>query len=345
MFPAPAFTAPTPLPIAALPNLRRAQSPQRPAARPYVPKAVLDTPASNTYLQRHAEVVLRDFLTRRAVHTVMYYMDEMHDGPSKIWLSRFESFEQKVKANQFRDGDTFIDRMLRAQPEKGTLKVGHPRFSRTFTFTIEPNRIAKRILQSRGQLSAEWANDLKCIEAENLELQRIGFEKLFCKDDTELDSKRSLIFDSDPFSTDHTPLRFKNYQALKTLTTLHAAARLIPYLRDRGPNHEYMYLLQFVKSYGPIKDGDLFIRTLMERPIETRTNPSHIIHPRAIALQIMELRVVIAKEWKSVMEFIPEEQSLSARRSLERSINLSSAPENRRKRKLDEEDSEPETDS
>lgn len=330
MSPSPAFT--TPISIRA--PFQQSLHP-KPLQRPLqfrVPKAILDTPASNTYLQRHAEVVLRDFLTRRAVHTVMYYMEELHDGPSKTWLTRFDGFGNKVKLNQFSDGDAYINRMLSARKEKGTMKVGHPagRFSRIYTFFIEPNRIAKRIIKTREQLAAEWGKDLRCIEAENLEIQRIGFEKLLCKDEAELDSKRNLIFDTDPFSTDNTPLRFRNYQALKTLTTLHAAARLIPYLRDTGPNHEYMYLLQFVASYGPIKDGDAFIRELMDRPIEARTNPEHEIHPRSIALQIMELRVAIAQEWTAVMDFVPQEQKMNARRSLENSINLSPAPDHHR---------------
>lgn len=181
-------------------------------------------------------------------------------------------------------------------------------------------------MQSRMQLAAEWARDLRCIDAENLELQRLAFEKMLCATEAELNSKRNLIFDSDPFSNDHTPLRYKNYIALKTLTTQHAVARLLPYTRDRGSNHEYMYLLQFVSSYGAIKDGDEFLRALMDRPLESRTNPVYTIHPRSIALQILELRSAIAAEWIAVMEYIPEEQRLMNRAILERSINVSEAP-------------------
>lgn len=290
-----------------------------------VANAVLDTPAGNTYMQRQAEVSLRDFLTRRAVNTVMYYMAEMHDGPSRDFLRRFDDFEHKVKTDQFQDGEAYLDRMLRAQREKGTMRVGHPsgRFSRTYQFTIEPNRIAKRIIESRLQLAGEWARDLRCIEAENLEIQRLGFEKMLCQDKTELDSKRNLIFECDPFSNDDTPLRYKNYMALKTLTTQHAVARLLPYTRDSGPNHDYMYLLQFVDKHGPIKNGDDFVRSLMDRPLENRTNPAYTIHPRSIGLQILELRLVIAQEWTHVMNFIPEEHKMMTRRMLEKSMKIS----------------------
>lgn len=286
-------------------------------------RMVLDTPASNTYLQRHAEVVLRDFLTRRSVHTVMYYMMEMHDGPSREFLKRFDSFDEKVKADKFTDGDSYLERMMSTPNQTATVRVGPARFGRTYEFTIQPNRIAKRILQSRIQIAGEWARDLRCIDAENLEIQRLGFEKVLCSNENDLDCKKNLILDTDPFSSDNTPLRWKNYQALKTLTTQHAVARLLPYARDRGSNHEYMYLLQFVNSHGPIGDSEKFLNELMERPLESRTNPVYTIHPRSIALQILELRSAIAHEWIQVMEYIPEEHRMMTMDMLERSMKMS----------------------
>lgn len=290
-----------------------------------VVKAVLDTPASNTYLQRHAELCLRDFLTRRAVNTVLYYMHELHDGPSHNWLSNFDNFSEQVKAHKFKNGDQFLDKMRQAPMEKGYLKIGHPsgRFSRKFPFTIEPRRIASRIVDVRVELAAEWAKDLLCIEAENLELQRIAFERLVAKSQAELDSKRNLIFDSDPFANDQTPLRFKNYSALKTLLTQHAITRLLPYLRDMGSNHEYMYLHQFLGSYGPIGDDIDFFHDLMGRLPESRTNPSYVVMPRSIAAQILDLRAVIAKEWIAVMDFVPVETKLLRCGMLEKSIEAS----------------------
>lgn len=290
-----------------------------------VTKAVLDTPASNTYLQRHAELALRDFLTRRAVSTVLYYMHEFHDGPSHHWLNKFDDFSTKVKSRMFTNGDQFLEKMRRAPNEKGYIKVGHPsgRFSRKFPFVIEPRRIASRIVDVRVQLAGEWAHDLNCIEPENLEIQRLSFERLVTKSETELDSKRNLIFDSDPVANDQTPLRYKNYGALKTLLTQHAVMRLLPYLRDKGSNHEYMYLLQFLGSFGPIGDDVHFIHTLMSRPAESRTNPSFLVVPSSIAAQILEVRLVLAKEWISALQFVPVETKLSTCGMLEKSLEAS----------------------
>ncbi|PXF46960.1 hypothetical protein BWQ96_03298 [Gracilariopsis chorda] len=286
--------------------------------------AVLDTPASNTYLQRHAELAVRDFLTRRAVNTVMYYMHELGDNTTRTWLKRFERFSERVENGQFVDGESYLNRMMRAEKERISVQVSHlgGRLLRTYEYDVEPFRLAKRILDIRKQLAAEWVGDLRCIEMENLEIQRMAIERALCSDEAQLESKRKLIFDSDPFASDQTPLRYKNYHALKTLITSHAVSRLLPYVRDCGSNHDYMYLLQFCRAYGMIGDGDQFVRELMGRPIERRTHPSYTIQPRSLALQVLELRTAVAAEWIEVMKFVPSEHMLMNRRILERSVEM-----------------------
>lgn len=301
-------------------------SPAQPTSQTQPVVAVLGTPASNTYLQAHAELAVRDFLTRRAVNTVMFYMNELGDGPSHQWLSQFDDFSNKVKLRQFRNGDQFIARMLLAPLKEGTVTIGYPSargLSRTVSFVIEPRRIAQRVIDVRLHLSTEWASDLRCVDADNLELQRLSFERILVSSEQELDTKRNLTFDSDPMATDQTPLRFQNYIALKTLITQHAVARLLPYIRDHGSNHEYMYLLQFMNWYGAIADGDEFIRDLMARQVEQRSNATFTVVPKSIALQLLELRSAIAAEWISVMEFVPMEHEMNARGALEKLFEVS----------------------
>ncbi|CAN8075037.1 unnamed protein product [Agarophyton chilense] len=252
----------------------------------------------------------------------MYYMRELGDSLNCNWLRTFDDFSYKVERDRFLDADDYLQRMMRAEKEEKTVTVSYlgGRLQRSYDMVIEPYRIATRIFAIRKQLSGEWARDLRCIRMENLEIQRMSVESVLCSSETELQSKRNLIFDSDPFSSDNTPLRYKNYHALKTLTTRHAVSRLLPYIRDVGPNHDYMYLLQFCKAYGSIDDGDHFVKELMARPMESRTHPSHLIQPRGLALQVLELRWVIAEEWIAIMNFIPEEHMLMNRSILERSV-------------------------
>lgn len=305
---------------------------QRPALSARRPSkavsAVLDTPPSaNPYLQKHSGAIIRDYLTRRAVRTVLYYFMELGDYPSRKWLLNFESFDKIEREDKFRDGDAFLKKMFNAKPYSGFIVQQHPRgyYSRKFPFSISPRRIGDSILASRMQLAAEWEQDLRCVEAYNLEIQRMSFEKMFESDERRLEAKRSLIFDFDAFSSNQTPLRYKNFKSLLVLVTQHAVARLQPFLRDTS-NHDYMYMMQFVSSYGPLKDGDAFVKVLMEEPKQCRTNPEFVIDPRALAMHVMDLRKIIANEWISVMKRVPEEQLSMKRSMLEHAVELSYAP-------------------
>ncbi|KAI0566719.1 Chaperonin-like RbcX [Gracilaria domingensis] len=251
-------------------------------------------------------------------------MHELGDNITRNWLKSFDDFSGKVEEDRFVDADDYLQRMMRAESESKTVQISHlgGRLVRNYDIVIEPYRIAKRIFAIRKQLAGEWAKDLRCVRMENLEIQRMAVESILCSNEAELQSKRNLIFDSDPFSNDNSPLRYKNYHALKTLTTRHAVSRLLPYIRDCGPNHDYMYLLQFCKAYGSIDDGDDFVKKLMAKPLENRTHPNHLIQPRGLALQILELRWAIAEEWISIMKFIPEEHMLMNRSILERSVMM-----------------------
>lgn len=311
-----AFVAPTPLSrlfTARLPQT----SPQRRTTR-----AVLDTPASNPYLISVCASTARDFLTRRAVHNVLYYYSELRDSATKRWLLNFENFAQLEQQDMFHDGNAYLTRMLQARPVHGTIEQRHPRayFSRKYPFTIHPARVARSVLASRAQLAAEWAVDLRCVEAGNVEIQRMSFERLIEKDEKVLLSRRNIVFDAEAYG-DQSPMRGKNFSKLLVLLTQHAIMRLIAFLRDTS-NHEYMWLTNFVARYGPLHDGDHFITELLSQPPEQRTNPAKIIDPRALAVEVMDLRSTIASEWMSLMHRIPDEQLALTRALLERSADI-----------------------
>ncbi len=321
-----AFVSPTPLSVlnnfisAKQPHLKSAR--RRNDLRPAT-TAVLDTPASNPHLKQVSAGIARDFLTRRAVHTVVYYFREMHDSASTNWLLKFENFESSEKNDMFHDGEGFILRMLQQAPIHGEYVQRHPRayLTRRFPFTIRPSQIAQSILASRKQLAEEWAQDLGCVENDNLEMQRMSFERLVEKDPRVLNSRRNLVFDYDVFANNQTPMRSKNYQKLLVLVTQHSIMRLMVYLRDSS-NHDYMFLYNFTARYGPLTNGSDFLESLMAQPVVRRTNPEHVVNPRALAYQILDLRKVVADEWISIMKQIPEEQHALAVSVLQRSANL-----------------------
>lgn len=254
-------------------------------------------------------------------------MQELRDAPSHNFLRTFDSFEDKVISSDFNEGDAYLDRLQAAPIRTGTFRVGHPRsrLSRKCSFTINPPRIALSVLSARKQLAAEWAVDLRCIEEENLEIQRRAMERTTTSDKRELQAKENLIFEIDPFASDNSPLRYRNYVSLKTIITQLAITRLLSYLRDHGSNHDYMWLLQYQRSRKQNLQGDDLVRDIMSRSVEMRTNPEHTIQPRNIALKVLELRGIIAKDWIAVMSCVPEEQMLRAKGRLEKTMEMSAS--------------------
>jgi hypothetical protein len=288
-------------------------------------RASMESPTENTYLQATSAATLRSFLTLRAVRTIAFYYAEFRDVPSKNWLLRFDGFEEREKEHCFNDEDgKFLRNMFRAQPQHGTMVVGHPRskLKREFKFIIEPPKVANRVLAARTQLAEEWATDLKCIALENNEIMRMSFERIFENDEKKLKSLRGRVFDFDNFSTDQTPLRFKNYSKLKILVTQQAIARLEMYLRDTN-NHDYLFFRGFVQSsHQPLISDEKLLVELARQPAVSRTNPDHVIDPVSLARRLMEVRAHIAQEWIGVLEGVPEEHVNWSRVRLEESMSL-----------------------
>jgi hypothetical protein len=318
--------APRPSPIPTRTARLRANPLRSVAAARRVARASLEKPVgSSNYLQVTSAVVLRSFLTRQAVRTIAFYLAEFRDVPSKDWLLRFDGFEEREKQQSFIDGDgSFLRKMFRAQPQEGTMVVGHPRgrFKREYKFVIEPPKVANRVLAARTQLAEEWANDLGCIRLENNEISRMAFERMFESDEKKLSSLRGRVFDFDNFSGDQTPLRFKNYMKLKLLVTQQAIARLQLYLRDTS-NYDYMFLRSFIQgSHQPLVDDEKLLVELARQPPITRINPDFVIDPASLARRLMEIRSQIAQEWIAVLHGVPEEHVNWSRVRLEESLSL-----------------------
>eukprot|EP00179_Madagascaria_erythrocladioides_P000750 CAMPEP_0198313816 /NCGR_PEP_ID=MMETSP1450-20131203/4709_1 /TAXON_ID=753684 ORGANISM="Madagascaria erythrocladiodes, Strain CCMP3234" /NCGR_SAMPLE_ID=MMETSP1450 /ASSEMBLY_ACC=CAM_ASM_001115 /LENGTH=347 /DNA_ID=CAMNT_0044016837 /DNA_START=86 /DNA_END=1129 /DNA_ORIENTATION=+ len=271
-------------------------------------------------LQEATQRVLKDFLTRRAVKTIAFYFLEFHDAPSRNWLLRFDNFDDKDKTKSFKDSDAYITRMLTAPEEDCTVVMGHPRgyFKREYKFKITPAKIAHRILAARAQLAEEFSNDLKLIKAENEEINREHVVKIFTTSEKERNAAKTLIFDSDPFSGSTTPLRAANYRKFKNLLTELAIGRALARYRAEEA-HYYLWLGEHQHS-NPTENGDDFIKGLLTRPAEHRTNPDAVISPVKIATDIMSYRETIAGEWMRQLLDVPEENLTLERNVLEKSF-------------------------
>lgn len=323
-----AFIAPIPTLHSSVGKQEAVKSPRRKILhQPTI--SVLDKPGSNAHMKQISGEIVRDFLTRRAVRTVLYYFQEMRDSASTNWLQNFENFEMKDENDVFEDGDSFLTRMQQQAQQQGEYVQQHTQrayLTKRYRFTIRPAQIAQSILASRKQLAAEWAIDLQSVEAENLEMQRMSFERLVEQDARILNSRRNQVFDVDSGGFDQTPLRSNNLQKLLVLVTQHAITRHMVYLRDNSSSQDYIFLYNFTAQFGALNNGTEYLEKLMLMPQQklshNTTNSRHIVNPRILAMSILRLREVIAKEWISIMNQIPEEQHELTISMLRRSANL-----------------------
>lgn len=253
---------------------------------------VLGTNASALY--DDASHALYNFLTRRAVDTLLVYMDEFHDGPGKNWLENFDNFHERK--HDFKGADSFLLAMLRTPPQTGTMTIRHPRgyFKREFKFSIEPRRIAERLLAIRAQLATEWMRDLQLIHKENMQLDRLRLERTL-KPSENLDKFRERILDEDPFALDDSALRSANYAKLKVMMTHYASYAVLEDMHH-SDNHSYMWLLSYLQSH-KVKNDEDFVFALMHEPRVQMTNPEQEVNPLDIAERILARRLAISKDW------------------------------------------------
>jgi len=250
-----------------------------------------------------AENALYDFLTRRAVNTLMVYLEEFHDGPSKDWLEKFAGFKQR--GDTFAKADEYLLAMMRTSTQRGTLTVSHPKgyFKRSFPFTIEPRRLAERILAIREQLALEWQRDLQLIAEENKQLNRIHLELSLNGAGTDLNKVRKRIFESDPFADNDSALCPINYRKLKTMVTHYASYAVLEKLHH-ADNHSYNWLSTYLKTH-PVEDDEAFIRAMWHAPSLKMTNPSTVVQPFDLAGEILSERLSIAKDWTFLLTTTP----------------------------------------
>jgi len=231
---------------------------------------------------------------------LLVYLEEFHDNASKRWLENYAGF--KLRAAQFSESDEYLLGMMREPVETGTITVAHAKgyFQASFPYSIEPQRLAQRILAIREQLAEEWRRYLKLIEEENNELNRIHLELSFNNNgnnDGASTTKlmRARIFDSDPFVNADSALCSANYRKLKTMLTHYAAYAVLEMLH-LADNHAFNWLNLYLTTH-PVHSDEQFLRALWVTPPVAMTNPVTIVRPQLLAAEILTERVKLSKDW------------------------------------------------
>lgn len=286
--------------------------------RVVVPKMALEFVGQEDQVEKAAKKAFRDFLTRRAVRTVLYYLREFHDGSTEKWLKKFEDFDREER--HFSDWEGYIMRMFEAKRVEGVEVQAHPKgnFRREFKFTIEPARVARRVLATRLHIASEWKEDLRLLDRENLEINRFHFE-LSVNPDVNLDPLKERILDVD-LDDDSSPLRSQSYARIRTLATHYATHRLLQRMKAKS-NHHYMWLSEYLIGHSIGPDSEQFLYNLLcENPLY-RTNPKTYISPPKVAMMIMNCRIAVAEEWITDLDSVEEDQLALQRTVLQRRSN------------------------
>mmetsp|Transcript_522 Transcript_522/g.950 ORF Transcript_522/g.950 Transcript_522/m.950 type:complete len:325 (+) Transcript_522:328-1302(+) len=286
------------------------------AARVHAPKMTIEYVGNEPQVRQAGTDCLKDFITRRAVKTVLYYLREFHDGATEKWLNRFENFTEKEK--EFFDWQGYIERMFEAESVEGVEVFAHPKgyYRREFKFTIEPSGVARKILASREHLAEEWKQDLNLMDMENLEITRMHYE-LLMNPGADLEPLKERILDVDPMDDESSPLRVPNYRSIRTLATHYAAHRILQRMKEKS-NHHFMWLNEHLQTHPIGPDSEAFLYNLLREEAVVRTNPDTYISPKKVAQMIMNCRTTVAKEWIDDLDHVKNDNLAIQRRVLQR---------------------------
>ena len=316
---------------------------------------------SHDHVRMHARNegtdIITNLLAQRTVQTQLYYFQDFKNEFSTNWLqnlctkygtpkllihSQFYHAIDAFKNNiEFK---TFFQELLRAKDETHEVKVtwgsrptqGSPNNpymkpvteAKTYTDTIHPPQIARQLMSIRECIANEWVSDLRLIEYDNQELQRHHSEEVkHLVDDDErfrMAVRPVEISSEDGGPVSSTPLRFANFDLLKTAVTREAISRLAEELQESVvERHSAEWLQAFVRSHSDHFQGGYaatlgtkygkaraFILEMMAQPVAVGMslggNP-RFNDPLALADRLLEIRAEVATEWGSQMEQIPNE--------------------------------------
>ncbi|CAM9929805.1 unnamed protein product [Ascophyllum nodosum] len=111
---------------------------------------------------------------------------------------------------------------------------------------VQPVDIAKKIMNVREMLAAEWREDLANMETENEEIARVDADKMRLGEE-EAERARRLTYDhGEAFGGDSSPFRAENYEALVDFVTEIGAIAVQERMRQIGDDMGWNWMEQFL---------------------------------------------------------------------------------------------------
>eukprot|EP00903_Cladosiphon_okamuranus_P006174 g6071.t1 len=278
----------------------------------------------------------KNMLSESSVASVVYYWLEFRDDLTPQWMKQFTyrngdiqdiGWSQHLDLLLRSEPEEMIVRRLSQRPQGGSGNNPYLKPNRTqmeYTVLIEPQSIARKIMQVREQISKEWIQDLGLIAAENSEVERHREDSL-CLDSDSKEKDRKLVFDHDPLNNTSSPYRGKNYKLLLEMITKAAVRAYRSELRISGDRYTLNWLEKFMHRNdmedGPNLKGNELVEAILDGPIvvikDPRTEKNRVIDPGHIGRQLMSFRQSEAKLVTLAMESVPADHMALNRQFLE----------------------------
>lgn len=335
-------------PLPPVPRLAAAAAPARGRRGTCLTRSPLGlraSPAEDEYRTRLAD----DFLTQRAVQSLIFLLRTNRDEITANWLGRFAGHEGielfhgtrglKVPGNEYvaalfnADTETIIV-SLRRRGGRG-LSPGNPfaPAEQWFEHTVDvyPRDLGERVLTLRRAIAEELRDDLKAVPAANAELLRSYRDAVRDGVDPRRGAELAGVslegYDASIGSGDSTSYRGGNYDLALRLST-HAAIlgrlRSLEAGSDARSRANGRFLRSFYDDFGAKFDGDgpngvaaTFVRALLgtEPRVRTEGGEAILIDPGAIAEGLLADQAEIAAHWRDAALADVDASNAAARRA------------------------------
>ena len=318
--------------------------------------------------------VLNNFLTQRAVQTLIFFQKESRDRVTAGWIERFLDHDGLERFHGIRGMktewteyliemyDTDMEEIVVSLKKRGNGQGGWSKNNpylqaRWFNYTVDivPRDLAERLLELRKALSEEWMTDLHDIEAV---LQKNHFRALHATkvngsafEEAQRRLQYAPLEGRDFDDTDSTPFRRGNFDLLSRLSAQQAVILVMNKLR-RTATPQANFHLHFLEPFydmwadrfdgdGPYGIGEAFLRDLADdipkRLRMTRSQDAPIIYdPSYVAERIMYEQRQIIQAWHMVLERVPEDNAHTRRLALERRLLRPEAVQKQRRVLVDD---------
>mmetsp|Transcript_16255 Transcript_16255/g.49197 ORF Transcript_16255/g.49197 Transcript_16255/m.49197 type:complete len:392 (-) Transcript_16255:331-1506(-) len=301
------------------------------------------------YERRQQHAVLNNFLTQRAVQTLIFLQKTSRDTVTAGWLERFGQdgggFERYHGTRGLKSQwDDYLSAMLTAELETivvslkkrgpngtGGWSKNNPYLqARYFNYTVDirPANLAERVLELRTALAAEWKDDLRDIS--NV-LQENHFSSrraevvngsAFSKAQEKLRFAPLEGYDAAIGAGDSTPYRRGNFDLLARLSAQEGVFLVLKKLQRRN-SRESLYSRAFLEEFyearsahfdgdGPYGVAETFLRDLADqlpRVISSPYEKPFFLDPVRLAESVMYEQRQVLQAWHAALDRVPHDNS------------------------------------